>query len=185
MRVIAGEAISLPLKAPVGMETRPTTDRIKETLFNMIQDRIGDSVFIDIFSGSGAIGIEAISRGAKKAYFIESDKKALGCIRDNLNFTRFSNCAEVLGQDANSAIYSIRERADIVFMDPPYKSGIENHILSILYELDFVDSDTLIIIEASLEKDSRVYEECGFSIWKEKKYKSNKHVFLYKKIEQC
>ena len=89
MRVIAGTARSLPLKTPEGMDTRPTTDRIKETLFNMLQTKIGGSVFVDVFSGSGGIGIEAISRGASKAYFIEYDKKALACIKDNLNFTKF------------------------------------------------------------------------------------------------
>ena len=96
MRVIAGTARSLPLKTPEGMDTRPTTDRIKETLFNMLQTRIGGSVFVDMFSGSGGIGIEAISRGANKAYFIEYDKKALACIKDNLNFTKFNDRALVI-----------------------------------------------------------------------------------------
>lgn len=184
MRVIAGEARSLPLKAPVGKDTRPTTDRIKETLFNMLQDKVADSVFVDIFSGSGAIGIEAISRGAKKAFFIESDKKALDCIRENLNFTKFSDRAEVLGQDAGGAIYRIQNKADIIFMDPPYQSGLETEILSTLQGLRIVEEDTLIIIESSIDKDSKEYEECGYYVWKEKKYKTNKHVFLYKKIEE-
>ena len=83
MRVIAGTARSLPLKTPEGMDTRPTTDRIKETLFNMLQTYIPDCVFVDIFSGSGGIGIEALSRGARKAYFIENAPKALACIEDN------------------------------------------------------------------------------------------------------
>lgn len=80
MRVIAGTAGSLPLKAPEGLDTRPTTDRIKETLFNMLQPYIAGAVFVDLFSGSGAIGIEAISRGAEKAYFIDNSPKALACI---------------------------------------------------------------------------------------------------------
>ena len=84
MRVIAGTARSLPLRTPEGMDTRPTTDRIKETLFNMLQTKVGGSVFVDMFSGSGGIGIEAISRGANKAYFIEYDKKALD--NQSLNF---------------------------------------------------------------------------------------------------
>ena len=84
MRVIAGTARSLPLKTPEGMDTRPTTDRIKETLFNMLQTDIPDCVFVDIFSGSGGIGIEALSRGARKAYFIENAPKAIACIEQNL-----------------------------------------------------------------------------------------------------
>ena len=100
MRVIAGTARSLPLKTPEGMDTRPTTDRIKETLFNMLQTYIPDCVFVDIFSGSCGIGIEALSRGARKAYFIENAPKALACIEDNLAFTKMKDRAIVLKQDA-------------------------------------------------------------------------------------
>ena len=83
MRVIAGTARRLLLKAPVGMDTRPTTDRIKETLFNMLQNDIYGSRFLDLFSGSGAIGIEALSRGAQSAVFVENQREALSCIREN------------------------------------------------------------------------------------------------------
>lgn len=85
MRVIAGTARSLPLKCPTGLDTRPTTDRIKETLFNMLQTYIPGCVFVDLFAGSGAVGIEAISRGAKKAYFAENASEALQCIQENLH----------------------------------------------------------------------------------------------------
>ena len=85
MRIIAGTARSLPLKTPEGMDTRPTTDRIKETLFNMIQAEIPDCVFYDFYAGSGGIGIEALSRGARHAYFVENGKQALECIKKNLN----------------------------------------------------------------------------------------------------
>ena len=88
MRVIAGKARSLNLKTPEGLDTRPTTDRIKETLFNMLQYSIPDAVFVDVFSGSGAIGIEALSRGAKKAYFIENAPIPISCITENLKFTK-------------------------------------------------------------------------------------------------
>ena len=84
MRVIAGTARSLPLKTPEGADTRPTTDRIKETLFNILQPYLPDCVFIDLFSGSGGIGIEALSRGAKHAYFVENNPKAFACIQDNV-----------------------------------------------------------------------------------------------------
>ena len=88
MRVIAGSAKSMPLKTIPGTDTRPTTDRIKETLFNMLQPYLCDCRFLDIFSGSGAIGIEALSRGAYSCVFIEKNKKAAECIRENLKFTR-------------------------------------------------------------------------------------------------
>ena len=119
MRVIAGTARSLPLKAPKGLDTRPTTDRIKETLFNVIQNRVPDGIFVDLFAGSGAMGIEALSRGARHAYFIENDREALSCIRDNLSFTKFTDRATLLRQDAVSALSMIPEReVDILFMDP-------------------------------------------------------------------
>ena len=89
MRVIAGKARSLRLKTPDGMDTRPTTDRIKETLFNMIQGEIPGCIFLDLFAGSGGIGIEALSRGAAHAYFVENGKEAISCIQENIAFTKF------------------------------------------------------------------------------------------------
>ena len=180
MRVIAGTARSLPLKTPEGMDTRPTTDRIKETLFNMLQTKVGGSVFVDLCSGSGGIGIEAISRGADKAYFVEYDKKALACIKDNLNFTKFNDKAMVISADVCSAIDRISEEADIIFMDPPYESGLDIAILRLLKNAGCVTNDTLIIVEASIDRDLKELEDCGFTVSKEKKYKTNKHVFLYK-----
>ena len=120
MRVIAGTARSLPLKAPAGTGTRPTTDRIKETLFNMLQADVPGSVFVDLFSGSGAIGIEALSRGARKAYFAENAKEPLACIQQNLAFTKLADRAVVRKQDACSAWGGIFEKnVDILFMEPP------------------------------------------------------------------
>ena len=95
MRVIAGKARRLPLIAPEGKDTRPTTDRIKETLFNVIQDDVPGSLFLDLFSGSGAIGIEAISRGAKKAYLVEFAREPLRCIRANLEKTHLAEEAVI------------------------------------------------------------------------------------------
>lgn len=179
MRVIAGTARSLPLKCPEGLDTRPTTDRIKETLFNMLQPYTQGSVFVDCFSGSGAIGIEALSRGAKKAYFIENATPALKCIQANLLFTRFADRAMVLKQDAVSALNSIFEKEiDVFFMDPPYDSGLERQVLAALKGHRYITGNTLIIVEAMLDADFSFAEELGYTIEKEKKYKTNKHVFL-------
>ena len=181
MRVIAGTARSLPLKCPQGLDTRPTTDRIKETLFNMLQPYTQGSVFVDLFAGSGAIGIEALSRGAKKAYFAENAQAAINCIHENLQFTRFADRAVVLKQDAVSALGSIFEKeVDLVFMDPPYDSGLEKQVLAVLAGYRYVTEETLIIVEAELKKDFSFAEEFGYTIVKEKKYKTNKHVFLQK-----
>ena len=100
MRVIAGSARRLRLKTIDGMETRPTTDRIKETLFNMIHDDLYGCAFLDLFAGSGGIGIEALSRGAKSAVFVEKDKRAASCIRENLAATRLADRALVMCCDA-------------------------------------------------------------------------------------
>ncbi|MGN0289599.1 MAG: 16S rRNA (guanine(966)-N(2))-methyltransferase RsmD [Lachnospiraceae bacterium] len=178
MRVIAGTARSLPLKTPEGMDTRPTTDRIKETLFNMLQNRIPGAVFVDMFSGSGGIGIEALSRGASKAYFIENNKKALSCIQENLRFTKLEKSSMIISTDVCASIGRISETADIIFMDPPYTSGLDMAVLPLLRQAACVDEDTLIIIEALLGRDCHEFEACGFTVIKEKEYKTNKHVFL-------
>ena len=179
MRVIAGTARSLPLTAPEGMDTRPTTDRIKETLFNMLQPVLPGAVFVDLFSGSGAIGIEALSRGAKRAYFVENGFKAFDCIRQNLAFTKLEDRAIVIKQEASLALRGIKEEeVDIVFMDPPYNCGHEQRVLGVLKELDWITVETLVIVEAALDTDFSWAQEMGFCVEREKHYKTNKHVFL-------
>lgn len=178
MRVIAGTARSLRLKTPEGMDTRPTTDRIKETLFNMLQPYLPDGVFIDLYSGSGGIGIEALSRGAKHAYFVENNRNALSCISQNLQFTRFADQATVLRQDVLSALPGIHEKeADVIFMDPPYHHEYEKQVLQMLRNIPYVTGNTLIVIETSLDTDFSYLQEMGFYMEKEKRYKTNKHVF--------
>lgn len=179
MRVIAGTARSLPLKTLEGLDTRPTQDRIKETLFNMLQNDIPGAVFVDLFSGSGAIGIEALSRGAKKAYFVENNAKACDIIKENLLFTKFTEKSIIKKQDVYSAIATLEEKeADIIFMDPPYDKEYEKRTLEGLQNAGYVTDDTLIIVEASLTTKFDYVEELGFMVTKEKKYKTNKHVFI-------
>ena len=118
MRVIAGTARRLLLKTPTGLDTRPTTDKIKETLFNMLMPYLSGALFVDLFSGSGGIGIEALSRGARKAYFVENNQKAIACITDNIEHTHFTDKSVVLKQDVFSALRgSIKDTADIIFLD--------------------------------------------------------------------
>ncbi len=179
MRVIAGTARSLPLKTPQGLDTRPTTDRIKETLFNILQGDIPGCVFVDMFCGSGGIGIEALSRGARKAYFVENAREPLNCLADNLKFTRFEDRAVVLRQDAAAALSGISEKeVDILFMDPPYGQEQERRVLEELQNMRYITSDTLIVLETSLDTPVDYAPEMGFSVVREKTYKTNKHVFL-------
>lgn len=181
MRVIAGTARSLRLKTPEGLDTRPTTDRIKETLFNMLQPYLGGALFVDLFSGSGGIGIEALSRGAGHAYFVENEKRALSCIQENLQFTHLAERATILKTDVLSALYGIHEKeADIIFMDPPYDCGHEERVLAVLKGLPWVTENSLIVIETSLHTDISLLEKQGFSVEKEKRYKTNRHVFCRK-----
>ncbi len=182
MRVIAGTARRLRLVTPEGNDTRPTQDRIKETLFNMIQNQVPGAVFIDLFAGSGGIGIEALSRGAVKAIFVENNVNAYKCIMQNLKTTHFEEQATVLKQDVVLGLRSIKEKeADIIFIDPPYHGELYERTLSQLSEMSYVSANTMIIVEADLDLDFSFAENYGFEVRREKEYKSNKHVFLYRK----
>lgn len=191
MRVIAGKARSLPLKTPASMDTRPTTDRIKETLFNMIQSELPGCIFIDLFAGSGGIGIEAISRGAAYSFFVDNSHQAVSCITDNVKFTKFEQQAQILRGDVLLSLPQFtpffekrRSGADIIFMDPPYELGIEEALFKKLSELSFVTEDTLLILEARIDKSLDFLREYGFSIVRQKKYKTNQHIFIKKEIQQ-
>lgn len=183
MRIIAGTARSLPLKSLEGRDTRPTTDRIKETLFNILQPGIAGSNFLDLFAGSGQIGLEALSRGADHAVFVENNKKACACIEDNIRFTRFESRAKLLTMDACSALRSLegKDAFDYIFMDPPYKTLMEKEVLGYLASSRLVKEDAVIIVEASLDTTDFSYvTELGFQVIREKKYKTNKHIFVSK-----
>ncbi len=181
MRVIAGTARRLPLLAPEGKNTRPTTDRIKETLFNIIQDEITGCVFLDLFSGSGAIGIEALSRGAKKAYLVDYGKEPLRCIRANLAKTRLEDRAVVLPMEVSRAISKLGEMGetfDIVYADPPYRCGMEKKTLDILAGSGIVRTGTRVIMESSLETAPDYVEKEKYELTRLKEYKTNQHIFL-------
>jgi len=178
LRVIAGSARNLLLKTPEGFDTRPTTDRIKETLFNMLQTDIPGSVVIDFFAGSGSIGIEALSRGAKKAYLVDNSREAGKCIVENIKHTHFDDKAVFLDTDSVRASMQIHEPSvDIIFMDPPYDKGLEKELLSVLKSSSYVNEDTLFVIEAKLDTDFDYLDEFGYELIKEKLYKTNKHIF--------
>lgn len=180
MRVIAGSAKRLQLKTVPGFDTRPTTDRIKETLFNMIAPWIPGSSFLDLFAGSGGIGIEALSRGAKEAVFVEKNPKAVSCIKDNLTHTKLDDKASVITSDVLSALNRLNghKEFDYIFMDPPYDQLLEKAVLEYLANSNLLYRDAVIIVEASLDTEFDYLEDLGFSIIKEKEYKTNKHTFI-------
>jgi 16S rRNA (guanine966-N2)-methyltransferase len=123
VRVIGGEFRSRRLKSLPGLETRPTPDRLRETLFNVLAPRLADSVFMDIYAGTGAVGIEALSRGARRCVFIEKNRRAAEVIHENLATLGLAGRAEVFTSKA--AIVLERARADIAFLDPPYEMSKE------------------------------------------------------------
>lgn len=186
MRIIAGSARSLPLKTVEGMETRPTTDRIKETLFNMLQNEIPGCYFLDLFAGSGQIGLEAVSRGAEYAVFADNSRKAAQCIEENIRFTKFDKQCRFINMDAVSAIRSLdgKYRFDLIFMDPPYKKGLEKEVLTALAQSTLLKDNTLIIVEAALDTSFDYLGELGYQMVKYKKYKTNAHVFLTRRGEE-
>jgi 16S rRNA (guanine966-N2)-methyltransferase len=183
MRVIAGKRGHLKLASPEGMGTRPTTDRIKETLFNIIQYDCIDAEFLDLFAGSGQIGIEALSRGAKHATFIEKDKKAASIIKQNLHTTKLEDESTLLNQNVFDALrgFPKGKRFDIIFMDPPYQGGLEETCLKMLLEYELCDENTIVIVEADKHFDTDFIENVGFRIDRQKIYKTNQHLFLRKK----
>ena len=182
MRVIAGKARSLKLMTPPGMDTRPTTDRTKETLFNILQPEIGGARFLDLFSGSGAIGIEALSRGAAFAVFVEKDRAAAECIKKNLAFTKLGDNGQILRKDVGAALKSLEkgEPFDLIFMDPPYGRGLERQVLEYLAHSSLLAEEGTVVVEASLETPFDHVQDLGFQVIKIKKYKTNMHVWIVK-----
>ena len=180
MRVIAGSRKRMPLVTPPGMGTRPTTDRIKETLFNMLNPYLYGCRFLDLFAGSGQMGIEALSRGSREAVFVEKSPRAADCIKRNLEFTRLTEQGTILVEDAVKACESgrIGEAFDVIFMDPPYDRQLEKQVLEALSASELLREDGLIVAEASLETDFSYLDSLGFVMERQKQYKTNQHVFI-------
>ncbi len=182
MRVIAGSARRRSLICPAGNHTRPTTDRIKETLFNILSGELYDIRFLDLFSGSGGIGIEALSRGGRECVFVEKDREALRCIRENISRTGFEDKSHVMAMDVMRALGKLEafgQPFEVIFMDPPYRQGWEEKIVSFLLTSSLVREDTLLVIETALDTDvSYMRELTGCQVERIKEYKTNRHVFL-------
>ena len=148
MRIVAGKAKGTKLYTLEGESTRPTLDRVKESLFNIIQNEIQDSVFFDVFSGSGAIGLEAVSRGARKAILCDKSKEACMIIKKNIEKTHALEKTELYQADYKEVLKNkIHEKLDIIFLDPPYKTDFAIEAIKIAMERDLLNKDSIIIIE--------------------------------------
>ena len=183
MRVIAGKYRSRMLKTVENNRTRPTTDKNKENLFNMIGPYFDGGNCLDLFAGSGGLGIEALSRGARRATFVDNNEKAIKIIKENLEHTGLLEKANVIKSDASLSLENLsrkNEKFDIVFMDPPYDKGLYLPVLEKLSKSKLIDEFSIIILEVGLKDDAIGVEDLGYEITKVKKYKSNKHIFLRK-----
>lgn len=169
MRVITGKARGVALKTPDGMRTRPTTDRVKEALFSIIQFEIPGARVLDLFGGTGQLGIEALSRGAKSAVFVDAQEDACKLIRENLKRTRLEQDAKVVRADYMDYLKRCRERFDMVFLDPPYAEVFLENAIKTITEIDILQSGGIIIAERPLGKELP-WDFPGFTRSKDYKY---------------
>ena len=147
MRVITGTARGRKLKEPMGMQTRPTADRVKEGIFSSIQFEIEGRRVLDLFGGTGQMGIEALSRGAAHCTFVELRKDAASVIRDNLDLTGLSDGATVIQGDALAYLSRCRESFDLIFLDPPYDSGLLKKVMETIITIDIMNENGIIVCE--------------------------------------
>jgi 16S rRNA (guanine(966)-N(2))-methyltransferase RsmD len=179
MRVITGKARGVALKTPDGMQTRPTTDRVKEALFSIIQFDIPGAEVLDLFGGTGQLGIEALSRGAKSAVFVDEREDACKLIKENLRRTRLEADAKVVRADYLAYLSRCVEKFDIILLDPPYAEVFLENSLNRITEIDILQSGGIIVTERPLGKDL----SCDFSGYtRSKDYKYGKTLLtLYRK----
>ena len=171
MRVITGRARGVVLKTPNGMTTRPTADRVKEALFSIIQFDVPTARVLDLFGGTGQLGIEALSRDAKSAVFVDANREACALIRENLKRTKLETEARVVCSDYASYLRSCNEMYDIIFLDPPYSETFLENSLKLISEIDILQSGGIIVTERPAGKEL-LCDFPGFSRSKDYKYSS-------------
>ena len=169
MRVITGKAKGISLKTPDGMATRPTSDRVKEAIFSIIQFDIPAANVLDLFGGTGQLGIEALSREAKRAVFVDELDSACRLIKENLKRTKLEGQGSVVRSDYAAYLRGCREKFDIIFLDPPYAEVFLENSLKIITEIDILQTGGIIVAERPLGKELPWNFE-GFSRSKDYKY---------------
>lgn len=179
MRVITGKARGINLKTPEGLQTRPTTDRVKEALFSAIQFDVPTAKVLDLFGGTGQLGIEALSRGAKRAVFVDESEKACKLIRENLKRTHLEQEGKVLRSDYLAYLGRCTEKFDIILLDPPYAEVFLENALKCITEIDILETGGIIVTERPVGKELP-YEFEGYTRSKDYKY-GNTLITLYRK----
>ncbi len=177
MRVISGSARGLKLSSPDGLDTRPTTDRVKESIFNIIQNYIPCHNVLDLFAGSGALGIEALSRGSKRCTFVENNLQSFDTIKTNIEKARLTERAELLKKDAFDFLDLCRTKYDIIFLDPPYNKGLLKKSFDYIYKHNLLSEDGIIVAET--EHNGELPENNYFECIKNAKY-GKTLVLIYK-----
>lgn len=169
MRVISGKARGVSLMTPKGELTRPTADRVKEALFSIIQFDLPGAKVLDLFGGTGQLGIEALSRGANQAVFVDAREDACRLIKENLKRTKLESDANVIRSDYLQYLNRCREKFDIIILDPPYAEVFLENALKVITEIDILQSGGIIIAERPLGKDLPLDFE-GYTRSKDYKY---------------
>ena len=186
MRVISGIARGTKLNSIDINSTRPTLDRVKEAFFSSIQPNINENTqILDLFAGSGQIGIEFLSRGAKKAYFCEKNPLAAKMIKQNLEKTRFCESSVIINKDYKVALENLKKdniKFDIIYIDPPYKLDIATKSIDYILSNNLLSESGVIIIETDEEdRDLKELENMGVDIYNIKRYGRVKLIFLRRK----
>lgn len=169
MRVISGTAKGVVLKTPEGLSTRPTTDRVKEAMFSIIQFDIPGTRVLDLFGGTGQLGIEALSRGAKNAVFVDAQESACRLIKENLKKAKLESKGRVIRSDYLSFLKNCKEKFDIILLDPPYIEVFLENSLNLITEIDILQTNGIIVTERPLEKELP-WNFSGFSRSRDYKY---------------
>lgn len=178
MRIISGTRRGRKLISFEGDSIRPTTDRVKESVFNLIQEYIPGSIVLDLFGGSGSLSLEAVSRGAKKAVIVDCDKKSIEVIRKNIELTSFNNETEVIFKTAQEYIKSSNENFDVIFLDPPYNKGFILPVISSIVSENILAEDGIIMLESDFSDEHGNFD--GLEILKQRKY-GRTYITVYRK----
>lgn len=180
MRVISGTAKGTKLNSIESLSTRPTLDRVKEALFNIIQTHLQDSNVLDLFAGSGALGIEALSRGANHCTFCDKSYESVKMLKQNLERTKFENKGTVLVNDYKKCIKTLtKNKFDIIFIDPPYKQDIAVNSIKLILEHNIFAKDGIIILETDEEeREMQELKNINLEVYDVRKYGRVKLIFL-------
>lgn len=183
MRIISGKAKGTKLYTLQGDNTRPTLDRVKESIFNIIQSQIPEATVLDLFAGSGAIGLEMLSRGAKKAILCDKSKETIGIIKKNIQKTHMEEKVELYNIDFKECIEKVsKEKFDIIYIDPPYETNFIEKSLEKIIEKNIIQENGIIILETDDEKRiKKEIEKINVAIIDERKYGRANIIFLSKK----